>query len=41
MNLMSGEGEALAILPMQHQVGARVTAEEGQWEATNRPFRGG
>jgi hypothetical protein len=39
MNLMAGEGEALATLPMLHQVGARITAEE-EWEATNRPFSG-
>ncbi len=32
---MSGEGEALTILPMRLQVGDRFTDEEVEWGATN------
>jgi len=31
-------GKALAILPMQLQVGDRFTDEEGDWEVTGRPL---
>ena len=30
-----------SILPMQLQIGDRFTHEEGEWEVTHRPSRGG